>query len=86
MYLCMDEEAEAVVEFEEWPAEQDLGVVDEAEAELEGLGADPREPEQNFGLLQNQLVEIVRMPGEGGVGGVGAGGGAVVDERGTLVP
>jgi hypothetical protein len=82
----MDEEAEAVVEIEEWPAEQDLGVVDEAEAELEGLGADPREPEQNFGLLQNQLVEIVRMPGEGGVGGVGAGGGAVVDERGTLVP
>ena len=82
----MDEEAEAVVEIEEWPAEQDLGVVDEAEAELEGLGADPREPEQNFGLLQNQLVEIVRMPAEGDVGGVGAGGGAVVDERGTLVP
>ena len=72
------EEAEAVIAFEEWLAEQDQDVVEEVEAGLEGLGADPREPEQNFGPLQSQLVEIVRMSGGVGEAGAraGAGGGA----------
>ena len=79
----MDEEAGWLAD-QEWLAEQDQGVVEEVEAGLEGLGADPRALEQNFGLLQSQLVEIVRMPGQGGVGGVGAGGGAVVDGVGGV--